>query len=119
MMILDETNRKLNHLADACERIAILTDTPGNSSASGMNLPVEAEILRCISENLREGIFNVLVMGKFKTGKSTFVNALVGKELMQTKVTACTAVITCIRYGQENNIVEVYHEDSIFPEKIL
>ena len=118
MMISDEIYQKLNRLAAACKQLAILTDTPRDSSASGMNLPLEAESLHRVSETLREDMFSVLVMAKFKSGKSTLINAMAGKELMKTKTTPCTAAITYIRYGQENDIIEVYHEDSRSPERM-
>ncbi|WP_108671378.1 dynamin family protein [Peribacillus acanthi] len=41
----------------------------------------------------------VMIMGEFKAGKSTFINALLGEELLVTDVTPATAINTIITYG--------------------
>ena len=41
----------------------------------------------------------ILVVGEFKTGKSTFINAFLGRELLCSEVTPTTAVVTYICYG--------------------
>jgi len=41
----------------------------------------------------------MVVMGEFKSGKSTFINALLGKDVLITDVTPTTAVVTLLRYG--------------------
>lgn len=43
----------------------------------------------------------VMVMGAFSTGKSTFINALLGKKLAVTAAIRTTAVITKIAYGRD------------------
>src|SRR5947207_2037019 len=40
---------------------------------------------------LRDRRFNIAVMGTFKAGKSTFINALVGANILPQKVSECTA----------------------------
>lgn len=49
------------------------------------------------------GIFRVVVMGEIKKGKSTFINALLGREnLVPTVSDIATSTIYKIRYGKEN-----------------
>jgi GTPase SAR1 family protein len=43
----------------------------------------------------------VPVMGHFKAGKSTFLNALLGNELLCSDVLPATAAVTVLRYGSE------------------
>lgn len=43
----------------------------------------------------------ILVVGEFKTGKSTFINAFLGRELLCSDVTPATAVVTYICYGPQ------------------
>ncbi len=42
---------------------------------------------------------SLVVMGQFKTGKSTFINALLGEDVLVSDVTPATAAVTLLRYG--------------------
>lgn len=55
---------------------------------------------RLKDENLR-----VLVMGKFSSGKSTFLNGLLGRPLLPMKAIPTTAVIGEIRYSDTEEII--------------
>jgi small GTP-binding protein len=44
-------------------------------------------------------LFLLVVVGEFNSGKSAFINALVGQSLMQEGVTPTTAVITLLEHG--------------------
>ena len=49
--------------------------------------------------------FTLVVMGDFKRGKSTLVNALLGRDLVPSNITPETVTINRITYGPELNIV--------------
>lgn len=51
-------------------------------------------------ERAREGRFYVALVGQFKRGKSTLVNALLGADLLPTGVAPVTSVITLVRWGR-------------------
>ena len=55
-------------------------------------------------EQLPRGELNLLVVGQFKRGKSTLVNALLGADVMPTGALPITGVVTTIRYGPEPEI---------------
>ncbi len=55
--------------------------------------------------------FTVAVVGQMKVGKSSLINALVGKELAVTGVTETTATINWIRHGENPDIVRVHWRD--------
>lgn len=63
-----------------------------------------------LSEKLEKNIFNLVVLGQFKRGKSTFVNALLGEELLPTAVVPLTSIVTVISYGPETEVT-VYFKD--------
>lgn len=46
-------------------------------------------------------LFMLVIVGEFNAGKSAFINALVGSEVMPEGVTPTTAVINLLRYGDE------------------
>jgi hypothetical protein len=64
-----------------------------------------------LSSSFREGIesvreklsgenFHLVVMGQFKRGKSTLVNAMLGEEILPVSVIPLTSINTLIRYGE-------------------
>lgn len=83
----------------------------GLSCKPGLGMHTEAKSLRGLSNDLESGLFKLLVMGKFKNGKSTFINALLGKMMMAAKTTATTAVIAMVEFGTRENQVRVYEND--------
>ena len=52
----------------------------------------------------------IMVMGEFSTGKSTFINALVKRDIATVGAQPTTAVITKLSYGNEDKI-EVFFRD--------
>ncbi|RMG61644.1 MAG: hypothetical protein D6715_13275 [Calditrichaeota bacterium] len=59
------------------------------------------ERLSSIRQNLESGQFRLVVLGQFKRGKSTFLNALLGEPVLPTDVIPVTAVITELVYSRE------------------
>src|SRR6204780_3149105 len=55
--------------------------------------------LRALRERLRAARLRVLGVGEAKRGKSTLVNALLGREVLPTGVTPLTAVPTTVTHG--------------------
>ena len=52
-----------------------------------------------LRERLVQGRFHLAVLGQFKRGKSTLLNALLGEEVLPTSVVPLTAIPTFIWYG--------------------
>lgn len=60
------------------------------------------EFFNSYMERLREGAFQLVVLGEVKKGKSSFINALLNyKELVPTSSGVATSTIFKIRYGSE------------------
>lgn len=57
----------------------------------------------------------ILVCGEFKRGKSTFVNALIGRNLCATDTDICTSVVSVIKYSLTETVVR-YHGDFANPK---
>jgi GTPase SAR1 family protein len=47
----------------------------------------------------------IMIVGEFKAGKSTFINALIGEKVLTSDVTPATAVVTKLTYGQQKRII--------------
>ena len=50
-------------------------------------------------DRITEHKFSIAVVGEFKRGKSTFINALLGKEILPADIAPATAVVNRITYG--------------------
>ncbi|NUR54189.1 MAG: GTP-binding protein [Acidobacteria bacterium] len=48
-------------------------------------------------------LFLLVVVGEFNAGKSAFINALAGEQVMEEGVTPTTAQVTLLRYGSERS----------------
>ncbi|OPX71682.1 MAG: GTPase Era [Methanoregulaceae archaeon PtaB.Bin152] len=70
----------------------------------------QEKTLTSLRDRLAEGRFQLAVLGQFKRGKSTLLNALLGEDLLPSSVIPLTAIPTFIRYGQERSI-HVHFQD--------
>ena len=82
-----------------------------------LGLETQIEDINVASKNLRQGVFRLLVLGDMKRGKSTFLNALIGENLLPSDVNPCTAILTVLRYGNEKR-VKVHFSDGKPPEQL-
>lgn len=57
-----------------------------------------------LRRKLMENRFNLVVVGQFKRGKTTFINALLGADLLPTAVVPLTSIVTVIEYGDSVTI---------------
>ncbi len=69
------------------------------------------------STNLQNGVFRLMVLGDMKRGKSTFLNALIGENILPSDVNPCTALLTVLRYGEQKKVT-VHFKDGKLPESI-
>ena len=63
----------------------------------------DAPELNYINERLNDKLFRISVVGEFSSGKSTFINALIGKDILSHAVAETTAAITYIYNVSEND----------------
>jgi GTP-binding protein EngB required for normal cell division len=78
-----------NILADALNELAAL----GTAR--------DREQLAALLDRLDVARLRVLVVGEAKRGKSTLINALLGRDVLPSGVTPLTAVATTVRYGND------------------
>ncbi len=80
-----------DELAQSLNRLAQLPDTN------------RAGVQR-LMDKLRQNRFNLVILGAFKRGKSTLINALLGEELLPMAVIPLTSVVTILGYGEKLEI---------------
>lgn len=70
-------------------------------------------------ENINNSVFPISVIATMSSGKSTLINALLGKKLMPSKNEACTATITeILDNDMETFAAVVYDEDGVVLQNI-
>lgn len=80
-------------------------------------MPQFASRLKQLGEKVSSDSFKIQIVGTFKNGKSTFINALLGEDILPTRVLPCTAVVNEIKYGESKSAV--LHFRNPLPSKLL
>ena len=65
-----------------------------------------------IWKNNYKNKFVLMIAGEAKSGKSTFINAFLGKEILPTDAKQCTNSIIKIRYGEKLSLILKYMNSS-------
>jgi GTPase SAR1 family protein len=117
--------QKANEVTYALRDIARLIDSKdkipqnvelhsGGLIIPGLNMPIEARNLRSQADAIDEGMFTIIVLGTFKNGKSTLLNAMIGEQQLPAGAAPTTGVITMLVYGNRN-VVSVYEYEKEEP----
>ena len=104
---------------DLSHMVKVVTESEavGAEQSGKMGLRQTIEDIEAASQNLKQGVFRLLVLGDMKRGKSTFLNALIGENLLPSDVNPCTALLTILRYGPKKQIT-VHFLDKTEPETL-
>ncbi|HEY2672644.1 MAG TPA: dynamin family protein [Rugosimonospora sp.] len=86
-----------SRVADLCQEVGPHLDGPARARV--------LDVRRRLSEPLR-----VAIAGRLKAGKSTLVNALIGRRVAPTAVGECTRIVTQFRYGTADRVDVVRHD---------
>lgn len=92
-------------LTGAIKELVAIAQEKGNSFAVEL---LSESLARLASES-----FTLVVMGEFKRGKSTLLNALLGARLLPTAIIPLTAIPTIIRYGTEPSAKVVFQNGHV------
>lgn len=105
-------------LLDLMDRQVALLDEMRSMDESVEELHNLFDVVTNLTHVVESSNFKVMVMGQFKTGKSTFINALLREEVLPTDPVPCTAIINEIKFDEEKHAV-LYHlprEDGTVPD---
>jgi len=81
-------------------------------------LGAEQQAASCdgLMSKLAEDRFTLAVVGQFKRGKSSLMNAVIGRELLPTGVLPLTSAITVLRFGPQQRLI-IARQDWSFDEE--
>ncbi len=94
------------------EMIADITTALENTgeAMSQLELTKQAEQAKEASKRIKSHVFSVGIMGEFKRGKSTVINALLGEEIAPADVVPASATLNRITYGLNPKATIVYKD---------
>lgn len=104
-MLSPEQFKKTCNDLKALVQVQTEISTQADSNDKSLGITLKETTAQLSDDNLR-----VLVMGKFSSGKSTFLNAMMGKMLLPAKAEPTTAVISEIIYSEKEEAV-LYPKD--------
>lgn len=110
-MSKDKNTRLISVLHKVAEMVGIRKEVNGNDIGLGMQLQYN----RCMEEAriVTDGLFRVVVMGTFTSGKSTLINALLGSRILPESALPSTAILTFIQFGYDTDDVEIHYRDIV------
>ena len=79
----------------------------------GLGMLLQSNRCREEAQLVKDGLFRVVVMGTFTSGKSTLINALLGKKVLPESALPSTAILTFIQFGCEEDNVEIHYKDIV------
>ena len=87
----------------------------------GKEFAPEQNRIHELESRLTQARFNLAVLGQFKRGKSTLLNAMLGEELLPTAVIPVTSVPTFLLWGQKRIIRVIFldgHTEEQYSENL-
>lgn len=117
-MIVDYKSRKNEVLASYDTVEALVEELQAYAIKIGLPDPTERlqnllKDIRSKAEKVKEDKFNIMIAGESKSGKSTFINAYLGVELLPMDVKQCTSAIVEIKWGELFSVRATYADGRI------
>ncbi len=97
--------------------IDILDELEGIALELGLE-EMGSENLKRARNLITQDVFRIVFVGGGSRGKSTVVNALLGEEILPSKLSPTTAVITIVRYGEDKKATVFYKDEGMKPETV-
>ncbi|MBM7702345.1 dynamin family protein [Metabacillus iocasae] len=72
-----------------------------NLIAEDLSYKMHGDSLDVLNKDMEEDVFMIVTVGEFNNGKSTFLNALLGEDVLPTGITPTTATINAITWGDK------------------
>ncbi|MEP0779727.1 dynamin family protein [Microcoleus sp. ZQ-A2] len=104
---LKEFQKYRNQLDNLCNQVfQIIQDC----ADSGFLPETLTEEIGKVSQKLQSQRFRLAVLGEFSQGKSTLLNALLGKDIQPVREIPCSGTVTVLRYGTQKRVVCRYRD---------
>ena len=116
---LDDSENLLKNVKDIRDE-AFEPDIQSKLNEAYVNLTkLYNEKLKAFYEKASNGIMEVAFAGAEKTGKSTFINAFIERNLLPSAHERTTFTITEVRYSEENKVEVEFYSKEEFNKEVL
>lgn len=117
-MVVDYKSRKNEVLASYETVEKLISELQAYAEKIGLPDPTERlqnllKDIRGKAEKVKADRFNIMIAGESKSGKSTFINAYLGVELLPMDVKQCTSAIVEIKWGEKFSVKATYADGRI------
>jgi GTPase Era involved in 16S rRNA processing len=99
-----DTSGNSAELGDLLNRVRRLCEDLGEGFSDSLTRVAE------LQRRLAEELFQLAVLGQFKRGKSTLLNALLGEALLPTGIVPLTSIPTFVRAGEKRAVRVFFHD---------
>lgn len=100
------------HAATTPPMLGLLSLAAERIEQSGPDVAGSAARLRDLARRLAEERFHLAVLGQFKRGKSTLLNALLGEPLLPSAVVPLTSIPTFVQAGPRREARVLFRDES-------
>ena len=90
-MNFNHYKEKMNQLLVQCDKL---------DSIAKVYTPQVHKNITEAKKNINNESFQLVVVGEFSRGKSTFINSLLGKRILPASINPTTAVLSTLVYGK-------------------
>lgn len=84
-------------------------------------LKLDVKLIDEVLKRTQADSFTTAVVGEFKRGKSTFINALLGKEILPSDILPCSATLNRVKYSLTPSVTVTFkdgHEEQVAIEQL-
>lgn len=74
---------------------------------------VNKELCYELKQKMTDNVFNLVVLGQFKRGKTSLINALLAADILPMAVIPLTSIVTIIRYGHDIDVKVYFNNGNI------
>ncbi|MEP6925036.1 MAG: dynamin family protein, partial [Pyrinomonadaceae bacterium] len=74
-------------------------------TATELKMQNASALVQDMMKRVEENSFSIAVVGEFKRGKSTFINALLGKDILPSDILPCSATLNRVTYGVKPGVL--------------
>jgi small GTP-binding protein len=102
--------------SDSTQLIRLLKESASLLSHSALHKEKSSQKLLSFCRQIEDNFIYLAVLGQFKRGKSTLINALLGEDILPTSVIPLTSFPTFIQYHEQKGVRVIYSGDKAFYE---
>jgi len=75
--------------------------------SQNLELQKTVQLINTVLQKIKNESFAIAIVGEFKRGKSTFINALLGQDILPSDVLPCSAALNRVTFGLQPSVTVI------------